>query len=141
MSTHDDFVDEFIEYQIFGDSMKNSGGGNSRKPNKGSGCGTTAVLIVLIIIVLSVFGSCVKSNQKSYSSGSYKRSYSTSSSSYSGNSSKSDSSGSSYARKAESSTVQPTTRKYSYKSTSSKSKSGNFKDEFSAKDYVDADDL
>lgn len=51
MLNHDDFVDEFIEYQIFEDSMKNSGGGNPRKSNKGSGCGTTAVLIVLIIRV------------------------------------------------------------------------------------------
>ncbi|MBK6090311.1 hypothetical protein [Ruminococcus difficilis] len=114
MSNHDDFVDEFIEYQIFGDSMKNFGGGNSRKPNKGSGCGTTAVIIVLIIIVLAVFGSCGKSNQKSYPSGSYQRSYNNSSSSYSGNSSKSGSSESSCLKKPESSTVQPTTKKNTY---------------------------
>ena len=84
MSSHDDFLDEFIEYQIFEDSLKNSGGGNTHKPKKGSGCGTTAVIIVLVIIVLALFGSCSKSNQKSYPSGSYQRSYSNSSSSYSG---------------------------------------------------------
>lgn len=77
MSNHDDFVDEFIEYQIFEESMKSSGGGNSHKQNKGSGCGTTAVIIVLVIIVLAIFGSCSKSNQKSYSSSPFKRSYST----------------------------------------------------------------
>ena len=100
----------------------------------GFGCGTTAVLLVLVMIALAVFGSCSKSNPKTYSSGSYKRSYSTSSSSYSGNSEFS------YVSKTASSAIQPTTKKNTYKSSSSKSKPGKSKDEFSAKDYVDAED-
>lgn len=81
MIYNDVFVDEYIEYRIFEDSMKNSSGGNSRKPKKGSGCVKDVVVIILVILILSVFASCSKRSQKSYSSGSYKRSYSISSAS------------------------------------------------------------
>ena len=47
MSDHDDFLDEYIEYRIFEESMKESGG--KRPPKRGSGCGTTAIIIVLVI--------------------------------------------------------------------------------------------
>lgn len=59
MSDHDGFLDEYIEYRIFEESMKESGNSKPSKYSKrGSGCGTTAVIIVLVIIMLCVFGSC-----------------------------------------------------------------------------------
>ena len=117
MSDHDDFVDEYIEYRIFEESMKESGG--KRPPKRGSGCGTTAIIIVLVIIVLCVFGSCGSNKQRSTSSVSYKSSYSTSSNSSSAKSSASDKSSYTLKSKTESSTVQPTTTKATYKSYSS----------------------
>ena len=59
MSDHDDFLDEYIEYRIFEESMKESCGNKPSKHSKrGSVCGTTAIIIVLVIIVLCVFASC-----------------------------------------------------------------------------------
>ena len=49
--------------------MKESGG--KRPPKRDSGCGTTAIIIVLVIIVLCVFGSCGSNKQRSTSSVSY----------------------------------------------------------------------
>ena len=97
MSDHDDFLDEYIEYRIFEESMKESGG--KRPQKRGSGCGTTAIIIVLMIIVLCVFGSCGSNKQRSTSSVSYKSSYSTSS--YSSSAKSSDSGKSSYSSKNE----------------------------------------
>ena len=79
MSNHDDFLDEYIEYRIFEESMNESGDKPSKHGKRGSGCGTTAIIIVLVIIVLCVFGSCGSNKKKSSSSGSYKSSYNTSS--------------------------------------------------------------
>ena len=63
MSNHDDFVDDYIEYRIFEESMKGSGGGKPPKRNSGcSGCSTWIVIIVIAIAVLSVLGSCNKSS-------------------------------------------------------------------------------
>ena len=42
MSNHDDFLDEYIEYRIFEESMKESGNKPSKHGKRGSGCGTTA---------------------------------------------------------------------------------------------------
>lgn len=58
MSDHDDFLDEYIEYRIFEESMKESSSKPSKHSKRGSGCGTTAVIIVLVIIMLCVFSSC-----------------------------------------------------------------------------------
>ena len=58
MSNHDDFIDDYIEYRIFEDSMKGSGGGKLPKKTSGSGCGTWVVIIVIAVIVLALFGSC-----------------------------------------------------------------------------------
>ena len=52
MSNHDDFVDDYIEYRIFEDSMKGLGGGKPPRKNTGCGFGTWAVLICIVIIVL-----------------------------------------------------------------------------------------
>ncbi len=88
MSDHDDFLDEYIEYRIYEDSMKNAGKMNpSGKPTspppiritkKSSdlGCGGWIALICVAIAAISIFGSCGKSSQKSYSS-SYKTSQNT----------------------------------------------------------------
>ena len=78
MSNHDDFVDDYIEYRIFEESMKRSGGGKPpKRTNGGCGCGTWAILIVAILIVLSVLGSCSKSSKSSKCtySGSYRSKY------------------------------------------------------------------
>ena len=53
MSRHDDFLDDYIGYRIFEDSMKGSGSKPPKK-NTGCGCGTWAVLICIVIIVLGV---------------------------------------------------------------------------------------
>lgn len=72
MSNHDDFVDDYIEYRIFEESMKRSGGGKPPKRNSGCcGCSTWAILIVVILIVLGMLGACGKSS-KSTCSGSYR---------------------------------------------------------------------
>ena len=78
MSNHDDFVDEFIEFQIFEDSMKNTCVGNSRKPKKCFSCVTGGVVVILVILVLSFFCSYRKKKKKTNLYGSYKKSFSTS---------------------------------------------------------------
>ena len=55
MSKHDDFLDDYIGYRIFEDSMKGSGS-KPPKNNTGCGCGTWAVLICIVIIVLFKWG-------------------------------------------------------------------------------------
>ena len=139
MSNHDDFIDEYIEYRMFEESMKQcSGGGKPPKRNAGkSGCGTWCVIIAVAVILLSVFGSCSNNNRKSYTSS--RSSYSTSSSASSSRKSYSGSSSNSYQSKTTSSAVQSTTKKSTYKSYSSKS--SKTEDEYIAKDYVDADDF
>lgn len=67
MSNHDDFVDDYIEYKIFEESMKGSGGGRPPKRNNGGcGCGTWAILTVIVIVVLILLASCTTSSSKSY---------------------------------------------------------------------------
>ena len=62
MDNHDDFVDEYIEYRIFEDSMKKNGGRKSPKKNTGCGCLTIAIMLcfafafaILFIIFCNVF--------------------------------------------------------------------------------------
>lgn len=101
MSKHDDFLDDYIGYRIFEDSMKGSGGKPPKK-NTGCGCGTWAVLICIVIFLLGVFGSCSKSSPSRYSSSnhSYSTSYSFYSKSSYSSSSKSNSSASSGGKPA-----------------------------------------
>ena len=129
MSNHDDFIDEYIEYRMFEESMK-QGSGERRNAGK-SGCGTWCVIIAVAVILLSVFGSCSNNNRKSYTSS--RSSYSTSSSGSSSHKSYSGSSSTSYLSKTTMSAIQPTTKKSTYKSYSSKS--SKTEDEYSAKDY------
>ena len=56
MSKHDDFLDDYIGYRIFEDSMKSSGGGKPPRKNSAYGCGTWAVLNCIVIIVLFIWG-------------------------------------------------------------------------------------
>ena len=56
MSKHDDFLDDYIGYRIFEDSMKGSGGCKPTRKNTGCGCGTWVVLICIVIIVLFLWG-------------------------------------------------------------------------------------
>lgn len=66
MSNHDDFVDDYIEYRIFEESMKGSGGRKPPKRNSGCcGCGTWTILAVVVIAVLILFASCTVSSAKS----------------------------------------------------------------------------
>ena len=91
MSDHDDFIDEYIEYRMFEESMKQcSGGGKPPKRNADkSGCGTWCMIIAVAVILLSVFGSCSNNNRKSYTSSrsSYSTSFSSGSSSHKSDSS------------------------------------------------------
>ena len=116
MSNHDDFIDEYIEYRMFEESMKQgSGGGKPPKRNAGkSGCGTWCLIIAVAVILLSVFGSCSNNNRRSYTFS--LSSYSTSSSGSSSHKSYSGSSSNTYQSKTASSDVQPTTKKSTYKS-------------------------
>lgn len=83
MNNHDDFFDDYIEYRIFEESMKRSGGGKPPKHNSGCcGCNTWAILIVVILIVLGVLGACGKSSKSKYS-GSYHSNASSSNSNHS----------------------------------------------------------
>ena len=81
MSNHDDFVDDYIEYRIFEESMKkSSGGGRSPKRNSGcSGCFLLVMIIFVTALALLVLSSCGKSSAKSYSNSSHKSTYSISS--------------------------------------------------------------
>lgn len=68
MSNHDDFVDDYIEYRIFEDSMKRSGDGKLPKRNSGCcGCGTWTILVVIVLVVLILLASCTVSSAKSAS--------------------------------------------------------------------------
>ena len=59
MYNQDDFIDKYIEYRIFEESMQGSGGDKPSKRNVGrSGCSTWCVVIVIAVIVISVFVSC-----------------------------------------------------------------------------------
>lgn len=133
MSRHDDFLDDYIGYRIFEDSMKGSGNKPPKK-NTGCGCGTWAVLICIVIFLLGVFGSCSKSSPSGYSSSyhSYGTFYSTHSKSSYSSSSKSYSSASSGSKPASSNTSKSL---YSskYKSSSSAKKSSGLYD---AKSYA-----
>ena len=68
MNNHDDFVDDYIEYRIFEESMKRSGGRKPPKRNSGCcGCSTWAILAVIVIVVLILLASCTVSSAKSAS--------------------------------------------------------------------------
>ena len=56
MSNHDDFVDDYIEYRIFEDSMKKGSGGKPPRNNSGCGCGTIAVIICIVVAIVLLFG-------------------------------------------------------------------------------------
>lgn len=124
---HSDMTETFMAYQMMNEddsftSKPRSAGASS------SGSGWIAVVVIIIVLVLLgwLFGGCTKHTEQSSISRA---------SAYS----KTQSSLYSYKSKTKSSTVQPTTRKSTYKSYSSKSSKS--KDKFSAKDYVDADDF
>ena len=134
MSNHDDFVDEYIEYRIFEESTKGSGGGRPPKKNSGCGCGTIAVIICIVIAVVSLFGSCSESSSKSYLSG-YRSSYSSSYGSSRSNSSSYGSGTSSNSKPYSSSSS-----KSSGYSSSSKSKN-TLSDPYDAKSYAHPEDL
>lgn len=136
MADHDDFLDDYIGYRIFEDSMKKgSGGGKTPKRNTGgSGCSFWLIIIIILALALSALGSCGKSSTK-YSPRSYSTSShtTTSRSNYSGGSySNSTSSSKSYS----SSTSKP----YSNYSSSSRSKSS-LSDPYDAKTYAHLDDF
>ena len=99
--------------------MKGSGSKPPKK-NTGYGCGTWAVLICFVIIILGVFGSCSKSSPSRYSSSthSYGTSYSIHSKSSNSSSSKSYSSTSSGSMPASSDTSKSSASS-KYKSSSS----------------------
>lgn len=139
MSRHDDFLDDYIGYRIFEDSIKGSGGGKPPKKNTGCGCGTWAVLICIVIFLLGVFGSCSKRSPSGYSSSnySYGTSYSTHSKSDNSSSSKSYSSASSGSKPASSDTSKSLSSS-KYKSSSSAKKSS---DPYDAKSYAHPDDF
>ena len=138
MSRHDDFLDDYIGYRIFEDSMKGSGSKPPKK-NTGCGCGTWAVLICIVIFLLGVFGSCSKRSPSGYSSSnhSYGTSYSTHSKSDNSSSSKSYSSASSGSKPASSDTSKFLSSS-KYKSSSSAKKSS---DPYDAKSYAHPDDF
>ena len=139
MSKHDDFLDDYIGYRIFEDSMKGSGGGKPPRKNTGCGCGTWAVLICIVIFLLGVFGSCSKSGPSRYSSSnhSYGMSYSFYSKSSYSSSSKSYSNASSGSKPASSNTSKSLSSS-KYKSSSSAKKSS---DPYDAKSYAHPDDF
>ena len=148
-----DIYDDMIDYSIYRQVMDDNkeadyDSGNSSCPKRpvrvtGKSGGGRAML-AFAVIILSIIGwiyfivhCCVSCSSSTSGKYSYSRSYK----SYSGSSSKSGGSAYSYQSKTTSSAVQPTTKKPTYKSYSSKSKSSRFEDEYSAKDYVDADDF
>ena len=136
MADHDDFLDDYIEYQIFEDSMKKgSGGGKTPKRNTGgSRCSFWLIIIIILALALSVLGSCGKSSSK-YSSGSYSTSShtTTSRSNYSGSSC----SNSSLSSRSYSSIL---SKPHSGYNSSSKSKI-NLSDPYDAKSYAHPDDF
>ena len=146
MSNHDDFIDDYIGYRIFEDSMKGSGGCKPTSPppirmtkkSSNLGCGGWISLICMAFALISVFGSCGKSSSKSYSSGfrsSYSSTYSSSrssSSSYSSESSSRSSNSKSYSGS--------TSKLLSGYTSKSKSKSSS-SDPYDAKSYTHPEDL
>ncbi len=138
MSRRDDFLDDYIGYRIFEDSMKESGGKPPGK-NTGCGCGTWAVLICIVIFLLGVFGSCSKSSPSRYSSSnhSYGTSYSSHSKSSYSSSSKSYTSPSSSSKQVSSDTSKSLASS-KYISSSSAKKSS---DPYDAKSYAHPDDF
>lgn len=138
MSRHDDFLDDYIGYRIFEDSMKGSGSKPPKK-NTGCGCGTWTVLICIVIFLLGVFGSCSKSSPSRYSSSnhSYGTSYSIHSKSSNSSSSKSYSNASSGSKHASRNTFESLASS-KYKSSSSTKKSF---DPYYAKSYAHPDDF
>lgn len=134
-----DLMEEGLAYQMM-DDFDNQFREKSPSSSSSSSGSTMFAIIgtILIFLVLgSIISACENNSRSSTSSYSYSRSYK----SYSGSSSKSYSSAYSYQSKTPSPAVQPTTKKSSYKSYSSKPKSSKAEDEYSAKDYVDADDF
>ncbi len=141
MSKHDDFLDDYIGYRIYEDSIKNAGKMNpSSKPTSPSpiritkkssdlGCGGWIAVICIAITAISIFGSCGNSN-KSYSSS--HSSYNSSRSSYS----------STYRSGSSSSSSKSNTSKpaIGYNSGYSKSKSSS-SDPYDAKSYTHPEDL
>lgn len=138
MSRHDDFLDDYIGYRIFEDSMKGSGGKPPKK-NTGCGCGTWAVLICIAVLLLGAFGSCSKSSPSRYSSSnhSYGTSYSTHSKSDNSSSSKSYSNASSGSKPTSSNTSKSLSSS-KYKSSSSAKKAS---DPYVAKSYAHPDNF
>lgn len=58
MDNHDDFVDEYIEYRIFEDSMKKNCGRKSPKKSSGCGCLTIAIVFCVAVAVFFIFVMC-----------------------------------------------------------------------------------
>ena len=56
MANHDDFLDEYIEYRIFEESMKKTGNGKSPKKNSGCGCLTIAIIVCIVIAMVLLCG-------------------------------------------------------------------------------------
>ena len=144
---HSDMTETYMAYPIMTDNLDNNNDTYDSTPvvqHRATG-GNGRFYLAIIMIVLAIIGwiyfivsqivSCTSSSSKS--SYSYSRSYK----SYSGSSSNSNSSAYSYRSKTETSFVQPTTKESTYRSYSSKSKSSESDDEYSAKEYVDADDF
>ena len=140
MNNHDDFVDDYIEYRIFEESMKRSGG--VKPPKRNSGCcgySTWAILIVAILIILGVLCACGKSNKSSYS-GSYRSNVSSSNNNRSYSSSRASSSRSISSGYSSGNSSSRSTGTYSAYSSTSKSKSSS-SDPYDAKSYAHPDDL
>lgn len=66
MANHDDFVDDYIEYRIFEESMKKGSGGGKPPKRNGGCCGCFLLVMIIIIAVLAILmlGSCSKSSSK-----------------------------------------------------------------------------
>lgn len=142
MSNHDDFFDEYVEYRIFEESLKNAGKKKKSasvyppritSPKSDLGCGGWISLICIVIAAISIFGSCENRHKSSYN-GTSRNSYSSSSRSYSsGYKSSSNSKTYSSTKPSSGSTVK------SYSGNNSKSKSAS--DPYDAKSYAHPDDL
>ena len=125
---HSDMTETFMAYQMMNEDDDSfvPKSGETRASSSGSGLTAVAVIIIVLVLLGWLFGGCAKHTEQS-------------SSSRSSTASRTQSSAYTYRSKAESSTVQPVTKKSTHKSYSPKS--SKIEDEFSAKDYVDADDF
>ena len=134
-----DLMEEGLAYQMMDDFDNQFREKSTSSSSSSSGSKLFAIIgTILIFLVLdSIISACENNFRNSTSSYSYSRGYK----SYSSGSSKSGGSAYSYLSKTTSSAVQSTTKRSTYKSYSSKSKSSKTHDEYSAKDYVDADDF